>query len=84
MWSNRIILPLTKIMNWIGFTNPSSRILMTLKIIAGASFVLLGLLFIFTDGKLIEGAISVSVSFAWLFFVIRNYKKERTDLESLR
>jgi hypothetical protein len=57
---------------------------MTLKIIACASFVLIGLLFIFTDGKLIEGAISVSVSFAWLFFMIRNYKKQRTDLESLR
>jgi hypothetical protein len=57
---------------------------MTLKIIACASFILIGLLFIFIDSKLTEGAILVSVSFAWLFFVIRNYKKERTDLESLR
>jgi hypothetical protein len=73
-----------KIMNWISFTNPSSRILMTLKIIAGASFILLGLLFVFADGKWIEGAILVSVSFTWLFFVIRNYKKGHMDLESLR
>jgi uncharacterized membrane protein YfcA len=71
-------------MNWISFTNPSSRILMTLKIIAGASFILLGLLFVFADGKWIEGTILVSVSFTWLFFVIRNYKKGHMDLESLR
>jgi hypothetical protein len=77
-------LSMAKIMNWISLTNLSSRILITLKIIACASFVLIGLLFIFADGKLVEGAIAISVSFAWLFFVIRNYKKQRTDLESLR
>jgi hypothetical protein len=57
---------------------------MILKVIACTSFIVLGLLFIFVDNKLVEGAISLSVSFAWLFFVIRNYKKQRTDLESLR
>jgi uncharacterized membrane protein YfcA len=57
---------------------------MVLKIIACASFILIGMLFIFMQNKLIEGTILVSVSFAWLFFAIRNYKKQRTDLESLR
>lgn len=71
-------------MDWIRLTNPNSPISMTLKVVAGASFAILGLLFIVSDGQLIEGIILISVSGAWLFFVIWNYRKQRIDLKSLR
>jgi len=71
-------------MDWIRLTNPNSPILMVLKIIAGTSFTILGLLLIISDRQLIEGIIMIAASGAWLFFIIRNYRKQRIDLESLR
>jgi hypothetical protein len=71
-------------MDWIRLTNPNSPVPMILKIVAGASFAILGLLFIISDGQLIEGIILISASGAWLFFIIWNYRKQRIDLESLR
>lgn len=71
-------------MNWIRLTEPNSPIPMILKIIAGASFAILGLLLIVSDGQLIEGTILAASSGVWLFFIIRNYRKQRIGLESLR
>ena len=71
-------------MDWIRITNPNSPIPMILKIVAGTAFAILGLLFIVSDGQLIEGVILIAVSGAWLFFIIWNYRKQRIDLESLR
>ncbi len=71
-------------MNWIRLTEPNSPIPMILKIIAGASFAILGLLLIVSDGQLIEGMILAASSGVWLFFIIRNYRKQRIGLESLR
>jgi hypothetical protein len=57
---------------------------MILKIVAGTAFAILGILFIVSDGQLLEGVILIAASGAWLFFIIWNYRKQRIDLESLR
>jgi hypothetical protein len=73
-------------MDWMRITQPNSVILVALKMIASASFAILGLLFIFSGdmNQLMEGVVLIVVSTAWLFFTLRNYMKQRVDLESLR
>ena len=55
-----------------------------LKIVAGAAFLVLGVLFIVEDGSWVDGLAMIAVSAGWLFLVIRNYRKYQLSLESLR
>lgn len=64
--------------------NGSSSILMVLRLSPVLPFLMIGLLLMFNDDKLIEGVVLTSDSFVWLFFVIRSYIEQHTNLESLR
>ena len=58
--------------------------LLTLKLVAGAAFLILGILFIVEDKSWIDGLAIAGASSGWLFFVIRNHKRYQMNLESLR
>ena len=71
-------------MNWMRLTDPNSALVTGLKAVAGAAFFILGILFLLDPNSFVEGAALAAISSAWLFFVIRNYRKQRINLESLR
>ena len=71
-------------MNWTRLTDPNSIVLFGLKVVAGAAFLVLGILIMFDSNGLVAGAVLAAVSSAWLYFAIRNYRKQRVNLESLR
>ncbi len=69
-------------MTWA--SQPNSIVMTALKLVAGGAFLVLGIIFIVQDGSWIDGLAIAGASGAWLFFVIRNYRKYQMSLESLR
>jgi len=70
-------------MNWGAAINPNSLLSMALKVIAGGAFAVLGIL-LALDNNRWEGVALAGISAGWLFFVLRNYRRQRAELESLR
>jgi hypothetical protein len=71
-------------MNWMRLTDPNSSLMTGLKAVAGAAFFILGILFMLDSDSFVEGAALAAISCGWLFLVIRNYRKQQINLESLR
>jgi len=69
-------------MTWAA--QPNSTIITSLKLVAGGAFLVLGIILIVQDGSWIDGLAIAGASAAWLFFVIRNYRKYQLSLQSLR